>query len=186
MSENLACLVFPDNMNLVASYGLRYLAIWSFSSFCFPIIISCTKLCIFRWNKSHITFKCMASHWKLCILHNLFEAAQVVSVMSKILSVFLSPANLVQVLSAKMKNQGYGSPADIWSLGCTVLEMLTRQVPYPGLEPVRAIFITTFTLFIVHNDNNMRWCIFSCVSSTVSGIFQDCNGGAPSRSSFSL
>nr|XP_011458758.1 PREDICTED: mitogen-activated protein kinase kinase kinase 1-like isoform X2 [Fragaria vesca subsp. vesca] len=45
-----------------------------------------------------------------------------------------------EVLSAKMKNQGYGSPADIWSLGCTVLEMLTRQVPYPGLEPFQAFF----------------------------------------------
>ncbi|XP_062018858.1 mitogen-activated protein kinase kinase kinase 1-like [Rosa rugosa] len=45
-----------------------------------------------------------------------------------------------EVFSAKMKNQGYGPPADIWSLGCTVLEMLTRQVPYPGLEPFQAFF----------------------------------------------
>ncbi|XP_020258521.1 mitogen-activated protein kinase kinase kinase 1-like [Asparagus officinalis] len=30
--------------------------------------------------------------------------------------------------------QPYGPAADIWSLGCTVLEMLTRQVPYPDME----------------------------------------------------
>ncbi|KAJ0976036.1 hypothetical protein J5N97_018001 [Dioscorea zingiberensis] len=34
----------------------------------------------------------------------------------------------------------YGPQADIWSLGCTVLEMLTRQVPYPHLEWTQAFF----------------------------------------------
>uniref|UniRef100_A0A2N9FZ63 Protein kinase domain-containing protein n=1 Tax=Fagus sylvatica TaxID=28930 RepID=A0A2N9FZ63_FAGSY len=37
-------------------------------------------------------------------------------------------------------NHGYGLPADIWSLGCTVLEMLTREIPYPGLEWNQALF----------------------------------------------
>ncbi|KAL6907528.1 hypothetical protein ACP4OV_002567 [Aristida adscensionis] len=34
----------------------------------------------------------------------------------------------------------YGPAADIWSLGCTVLEMLTRQLPYPDLEWTQALY----------------------------------------------
>lgn len=39
-----------------------------------------------------------------------------------------------------LRNQGYGRAADIWSLGCTVLEMLTRQFPYSHLECMQALF----------------------------------------------
>ncbi|KAK7246824.1 hypothetical protein RIF29_41694 [Crotalaria pallida] len=39
-----------------------------------------------------------------------------------------------------LRNCGYGLAADIWSLGCTVLEMLTQQRPYSHLEGVQAVF----------------------------------------------
>ncbi|RLN42320.1 mitogen-activated protein kinase kinase kinase 1-like [Panicum miliaceum] len=34
----------------------------------------------------------------------------------------------------------YGPAADIWSLGCTVLEMLTQKIPYPDLEWTQALY----------------------------------------------
>lgn len=40
-----------------------------------------------------------------------------------------------------VKSQGgYGVPADIWSLGCTVLEMLTGRFPYSNFECMQALY----------------------------------------------
>ncbi|KAM2669169.1 hypothetical protein EV2_020671 [Malus domestica] len=39
-----------------------------------------------------------------------------------------------------LRNRGYGLAADIWSLGCAVLEMLTRRPPYSHLEGMQALF----------------------------------------------
>ncbi|KAL8205854.1 hypothetical protein R6Q57_009405 [Mikania cordata] len=44
-----------------------------------------------------------------------------------------------EVVKSRSSN-GYGLAADIWSLGCTVLEMLTRKVPYSHLEGFQALF----------------------------------------------
>ncbi|CAN0913110.1 Mitogen-activated protein kinase kinase kinase 1 [Linum grandiflorum] len=43
-------------------------------------------------------------------------------------------ASLMAPELLNQKKQGYGLPADIWSIGCTVLEMLTRRIPYSDLE----------------------------------------------------
>ncbi|KAF8019729.1 hypothetical protein BT93_G0431 [Corymbia citriodora subsp. variegata] len=53
-------------------------------------------------------------------------------------SVKLADFGLAKVVSPKYRS--YGLAADIWSLGCTVLEMLTRQPPYSPLEAVQALF----------------------------------------------
>jgi mitogen-activated protein kinase kinase kinase len=45
-----------------------------------------------------------------------------------------------------VKQTTYSSKADIWSVGCLVIEMLTGQHPFPESSQMQAIFKVNYIL----------------------------------------
>nr|XP_047124025.1 mitogen-activated protein kinase kinase kinase 3-like isoform X2 [Hydra vulgaris] len=57
-------------------------------------------------------------------------------------SYYMSP----ETITASVNNSEYGKKADIWSFGCTVLEMLTTKLPWSHLEETTAMFYIAYKL----------------------------------------
>ncbi|KAF8019726.1 hypothetical protein BT93_G0428 [Corymbia citriodora subsp. variegata] len=71
----------------------------------------------------------------------LAKATEMNSAKTSIGSAFwMAPEVVNPKVRSSQSNRSYGVKADIWSLGCTVLEMLTRQRPYPKLDRAQALY----------------------------------------------
>lgn len=67
----------------------------------------------------------------------------------------------------KISNKGYGLPADIWSVGCTVIEMATGKPPYPDEQNRFSLFLKIGNLFSHpqvpdHLSDNLKHLLSCC------------------------
>ncbi|KAK3419878.1 hypothetical protein EUGRSUZ_G00630 [Eucalyptus grandis] len=53
---------------------------------------------------------------------------------------WMAPEVVNPKVRSSQSDRSYGLEVDIWSLGCTVLEMLTCQRPYPKLDIPQALY----------------------------------------------
>lgn len=59
---------------------------------------------------------------------------------------------LMQAVMQKDNNSDLALAVDIWSLGCTIIEMFTGKPPWSEYEGVRTEF---FSIFLIHHYLNL-------------------------------